>query len=76
MHTEINLKGSELNTDILKKIIGFLKGNQKANVKITISDEDNYLDVLSRSASDARLKKDLITFTFDELMAFEPKSGK
>ena len=69
MHTEINLKGSELNSDIFKKIVAFLKGNQKANVKITISDEDNYLEVLSRSASDARQKKDLVTFTLDELMA-------
>ena len=76
MHTEINLKASELNTDLLKKIVSFLKGRKEANVKISISDEDDYFDVLSRSLNDARQKKDLVTFTLEELMAFEPGAKK
>jgi len=76
MHTEINLKASELNDDLLQKIKDFLKGKKEANVKITISDEDDYFDVLYRSMDDARQKKDLVTFTLDELMAFEPGNKK
>ncbi len=76
MHAEINLKASEMNADLLKKIMGILKGKKEANVKITISDEDDYFDVLYRSMADAKQKKDLVTFTLEELMAFEPETKK
>jgi hypothetical protein len=72
MHTEINLKSSELNSDLLNRIKEFLKGRKEANVKITISDEEDYSVVLNRSVQDARQKKNLVSFTLDELMSFEP----
>ena len=72
MQTEINLKASELNTEFFKRITDFLKAKKASNIKIIINDDEDYMEVLDRSISDIENKKGLVTFTMEELLAFDP----
>ena len=76
MQTIINLKPSELNQGILDKVKEFLQGSKSASITITINEEDDYLENLTRSIAHAEENKEMITFTFEEFVAYDPKKGK
>jgi len=76
MQTEINLKTSELNAEFLSRIKNYLKVKKNANIKIIINDEEDYFEVLDRSIKDIENKKGLVTFSLEELMAFDPGKVK
>jgi hypothetical protein len=76
MQTEINLKADELNIEFFNRIKDFLKSKKANNIKIIISDESDYLSVLDRSINDIEDKKTLVSFTMEELLAFDPKAVK
>src|SRR2546423_683257 len=76
MQTEITLKLSELNSDLIARIRTLLKGKEESVIRIRISEADDYLQILDRSLKDAREQKNLISFTLEELMAFEAMKEK
>jgi hypothetical protein len=76
MNTEINLKAAELNLEFFNRIKDFLKSKKASNIKIIISDEDDYFTALDKSVSDIEQKTNLVTFTMEELLTFDPKSVK
>ena len=76
MQAEINLKANELNIEFFNRIKDFLKSKKASNIKIIISDEDDYFDVLDKSISNIEQKKNLVSFTLEELLAFDPNTVK
>ena len=76
MQTEIKLKASELNIEFFNRIKDFLKAKKASDIKIIISDEEDYAEVLDRSISDIENNRNLVTFTLEELLAFDPKTAK
>ena len=76
MQTTIKLNFSELNNALMDKIRDFVKGRNAAEITITITDEEDYLDVLRRSISDSEQNKDLISFSMEEFMAYNASKGK
>ena len=75
MQTTIKLNYSELNNALMDKIRDFVKGRNTAEITITITDEEDYLDVLRRSISDSEQNKDLISFSMEEFMAYNESNS-
>lgn len=75
METIIKVNPEELDVNLLKRIRDFI--GQKQNVDVTISlreIDEEYANSLSRSVEQAESGQNMISFTMEEFMTYQPKN--
>jgi hypothetical protein len=74
METVIKIQPSELNMALLKKIRQFIGNKENVEVTISLKESDpEYMNALSRSIQEAESSENLISFTMEEFVAYNPK---
>lgn len=76
METIIKVSPSELDENLLNKIRKFIGG--KANIDVTISLKEfdpEYAEVLDRSIAEAEKGENLVSFTMESFMAYNPSNN-
>lgn len=80
METVIRIRPSELNVELLNKIKEFIGKSENIDIVISLKQTNNstYDEELNQSIKSAKDENNLISFTMEDFMAYEPatKLGK
>lgn len=78
METIIRIRPSELNVNLLNKIKEFIGEKEDIDIVISLTETNNYNEALTQSIKSAEGESNLISFTMEDFMAYDPttKSGE
>ena len=73
METIIKVSPSELDENLLNKIKRFIAGKDNIDVTISLKEFDTeYTDILNQSVNEAENGENLISFTMEDFMSYNP----
>jgi len=76
METIIKVSPSELDENLLNKIRKFIGGRDNVDVTISLKEFDPaYADTLDRSIEEAEGGENLVSFTMESFMAYQPSQN-
>jgi hypothetical protein len=74
METVIKVSPSELNVSLLNKIKKIIGNKENVDVTISLREFDpTYADALDRSLEQAENKREIVSMTMEEFIAYSPK---
>lgn len=75
METIIKVNPAELNESLLDKIRKFIGSKKNVDVTISLKEFDpEYVEMLDRSIEEAEKGENLVSFTMEDFMAYNPGS--